>query len=167
MEVLLDPSVETVFEIIRLDTGLFEKALAGLTREMLLRRVVPGTNPLIWIAGHLASARFSMATLLGEKRTSPLAPVFGRGAVVPEDAALPQAEEVLAVWREISEVVTARLAAATPEQLAQPSPRRFPAGAQHALGGLTFLAYHEGYHLGQMAFIRKGLGLSGLVDASQ
>jgi hypothetical protein len=164
MEVALDPSIQTVSEIIRLDTGLFEKALDGLTREMLLRRVVSGANPLIWIAGHLAGARFSMASLLGEQRPSPLGPAFAKGATVPEDSALPQAAEVLAIWRTITEVVTVRMAAATAEQLAQPSPRRFP-GVQHVLGGLTFLAYHEGYHLGQMALIRKGLGQGGLVDS--
>jgi hypothetical protein len=165
MEVALDPLVETVSAIIRLDTGLFAKALDGLTHEALLRRTAPGVNPLIWIAGHLTGGRFSMAALLGETRPSPLGPAFGKGAVVPESAALPRAEEVLAVWREISEIVATRLANATPEQLAAPAQRRLPAGVQHVLGGLTFLTYHEGYHLGQMALIRKSFGLPGLVDA--
>jgi hypothetical protein len=161
----LNPSVVPVLEIIKLDTKLFEKALGGLDRQALVRPAVEHANPVIWIAGHLASARFGMAALLGEKRASPLAPVFGKGAQVPEEAALPQVDEVLAAWREISEILPTRLAEATEAQLAAPSPRRFPGGDQSVLGGLAFLTYHEGYHLGQLALIRKSLGLPGLVDA--
>jgi hypothetical protein len=161
----LSPLVTPVLGIIKFDTGLFEKALAGLDRAALLRRAVEGANPMIWIAGHLANSRFSMATLLGEPRRSPLASVFAMGATVPEDAALPNAEELLAAWREISPVVTERLSDATEEQLAAPSPRRLPDGIDSVFGAITFLTYHEGYHIGQMALIRKGLGLPGLVDA--
>jgi hypothetical protein len=161
----VNPSVTPVLEIIKLDTRLFEKALGGLDRQALVRRVVEHANPMIWIAGHLASTRFGMAAFLGGGQKSPFGPAFGRGAQVPEESALPSAEEVLAVWREASEIVTRRLAEATDAQLAAPAPRRFPIADPSVLGALTFLTYHEGYHLGQMALIRKSLGLPGLVDA--
>ena len=159
----MNPSVTPVLEILKLDTRLFEKALGGLDRQALVRRTLEHANPLIWIAGHLAGARFGMAAFLGEKRASPFAG-FGRGATVPDEAALPEAEAVLAAWREISEILTQRLAEATDAQLAAPSPKRFPIDDGSALGALTFLTYHEGYHLGQMSLIRKGMGLPGLVD---
>jgi hypothetical protein len=161
----VSPSVTPVLEIIKLDTRLFEKALGGLDRQALVRRVVEHANPMIWIAGHLTSTRFGMAAFLGGSQESPFGPAFGRGAQVPDESALPSAEEVLAVWREASEIVMRRLADVTADQLAARAPRDFPIGDKTILGALTFLTYHEGYHLGQMALIRKSLGLPGLVDA--
>jgi hypothetical protein len=159
----LNPSVLPVLEILKLDTRLFEKALDGLDRQTLVRRTVEHANPIIWMAAHLAGARFGMAAFLGERRAFPLAG-FGKGATVPDEDALPQADVVLAAWREISEIVTKRLAEATDVQLAAPSPKRFPIADGSVLGALTFLTYHEGYHFGQLSLVRKSLGLPGLVD---
>jgi hypothetical protein len=161
----LESTFATVIDIVRIDTGLFEKALVGLTREALVSRLVPGANPAIWIAGHLTGARYSMSSMLGEQRPSPLGPVFGKGATVPDEADLPDLDQLLSAWREISPVVLARLAEATEAQLAVTSPRRLPIKDGTIRGALTFLAYHEGYHLGQLALIRKSFGLPGLVDA--
>ncbi len=130
-----------------------------------MRPAVEHANPVIWIAGHLVGTRFGMAAMLGEKRTSPLPPVFGRGAQVPDEASLPQLDQVLAAWREISEILPGRMSEATEAQLAAPSPKRFPGNDRSVLGGLTFLTYHEGYHIGQLSLIRRSLGLPGLVDA--
>jgi hypothetical protein len=160
----MNPSLVPLLDLLKLDTGLLERAIDGLQREQLLRRIPQGANPMLWIAGHLTSVRFGMATLLGEARTRPWGTMFGRGVPVPEDAALPQAAEVLSEWRTISEAVVRLMTAATDAQLAAPSPRPFPIADKTILGAVTFLVYHESYHLGQMALIRKGLGLPGLVD---
>lgn len=154
-----------LLEIVKLDTRLFEKALGGLDRAALVRRPVENGNPMIWIAAHMAWARYGMASMLGEKPPFSLPEAFGRGSVVPEEAALPQAEQVLAAWRDISDVLTKRLADASEDQLAAPAPRSFPIADKSVLGGIAFLLYHEGYHIGQMALMRKSLGLPGLVDA--
>lgn len=161
----MNPSLTPVLEILKLDTRLFEKALDGLDRQALVRRPMEHANPVIWIAAHLTGARFGMAALLGEKRPFPFADGFGKGATLPDEAALPQVEAVLAAWREISEPLTRGLAEVPDARLAAPSPRRFPIGDRTVLGAITFLTYHEGYHIGQLALIRKAMGLPGLVDA--
>jgi hypothetical protein len=158
-------SQSAVLEVLRLNTGLFEKGLSGIEPKDATRRVVEGANPYVWIAGHLASARFGMASFLGQPLPPPWGTVFAKGAKPDEVSQFPSLEEILARWREVSLVLDERLLKATPEQLAAPSPRAFPIGDKSLLGGLTFLTYHEGYHLGQMAMIRKTLGLSRLVDA--
>ncbi len=160
----MNSSLAAVAGILKLNTMLFEKALGGLDRAALLRRPVVGANPPLWIAGHLVGSRFSIAAMLGEAAQSPLPPVFAKGAQVPPDADLPEPDQVLSAWRGISPVVLARLAEATAEQLAAPSPRRLPLEDNNVLGAITFLTYHEGYHIGQLAMVRKGLGLPGLVD---
>ena len=161
----MTPSLVPIVEILELDTRLFEKALADLDREALVRRIVANSNPIIWIAGHLTWARFSMAGLLDAKLTFPFPPVFGRGAVLGDEASLPHADEVLSAWRDVSDILADRLSEATEAQLMAPSPRPLPIGDKTILGMIAFLTYHEGYHIGQLALLRKALGLSGLVDA--
>jgi hypothetical protein len=161
----VDPLVASLAGIVELNNSLFAKALDGLDRRAQLARLGDGGSPIIWIAGHLVSARVGMASLLGEPRPAPWGGMFGRGAQVPEDSLLPQAEEILSAWGEASEVLVARLNAATAAQLAAPSPRNFPISDKSVVGGLTFLVYHEGYHLGQLTTLRKAQGLPGLVDA--
>ena len=46
-------------------TSLFELALEGLSEEELLQSVGDDSNPMIWLVGHLASARSSLLNLLG------------------------------------------------------------------------------------------------------
>lgn len=57
------------------------------------------------------------------------------------------------------------MAEATDMQLAAPAPRALPIADKSVLGALTFLTYHEGYHLGQIALLRKALGVTRLIDA--
>jgi uncharacterized damage-inducible protein DinB len=83
---------------------------------------------------------------------------------VPDEAELPDLDVVLGAWREVSTTLLERLRNATPEQLAASCPRSFPIEDKSVLGGLAFLTYHEGYHLGQLALMRRALGHPGLVD---
>lgn len=154
-----------ILEVVKLNTGLFEKALRDLDREALLRRPVAKGNPILWIAGHLTWSRYGMASFLGTKLDFPLPPVFAKGASVQTDALLPEGQAVLAAWREVSAALTQAMTDASDVQLVTPAPRPFPVADKSVLGALTFLTYHEGYHLGQIALLRKALGVARLVDA--
>jgi hypothetical protein len=48
-------------------------------------------------------------------------------------------------------------------ELSAKCPRDFPIADKTMRGAITFLAYHEGYHVGQMAYLRKLLGKGQLV----
>lgn len=143
-------------------TGLFLKAIDGLDDEAALKQPAPDANPLLWIAGHLATTRFGLATMAGRERPIPWGKVFHRGATL-EPGALPPLSLVRDAWREISDLLVPRLLALTDAELAAPAPRPFPIEDKTVGGAVCFLAYHEGYHVGQMSYIRKWLGLSGLV----
>ena len=160
----MHPSVVPISQIFGVSTALYEKALAGLDRETLLKRPAAGTNPILWIAGHLASGRYGLATALGRQREVPWGRLFFRGAVLDDLSALPEIGPIQEAWRDISAVVMSRLEELTEADLSGPSPRSFPIPDGSLHGAITFLAYHEGYHVGQMAFLRKWLGFPGLVD---
>jgi hypothetical protein len=151
-----------VTQIYDLNTRLYEQALEGIDPETARRQATPQSNPILWIAGHLASSRFGIAAMLGRERPLPWPKVFHRGATL-DAAALPELAIVRQGWREISEVLLPRLAEVTDDELAAPAPRSFPIEDKSLRGAITFLTYHEGYHLGQISYIRRSLGLTGLV----
>jgi hypothetical protein len=159
----MSASFAPVAQLYGLNTRLYEQALEGLDRESALRQLAPHTNPILWIAGHLASTRFGLATMLGEERPLPWSKVFHRGAALEDLAGLPDLAVVHQGWREISDVLMPRLSSLTDDELAATSPRTFPIGDRTIRGAITFFTFHEGYHLGQMGYIRKCLGFPGLL----
>ncbi len=157
-------SLGLVAQLYGISTRLYEKAVDGLDRDLLLKRPDERTNPLLWIAGHLASTRYGAMGLLGRPREVPFGRVFFRGSSVADPSALPPIAEVLAAWREVSPALQSRLEEVTDVELSAPSPREFPIADRTVGGAVTFLAYHEAYHVGQMSYVRKWLGFPGLVD---
>jgi hypothetical protein len=150
-------------QLYALNTRMYEQATDGLDRESSLKQLAPQANPILWIAGHLASTRFGIATMLGCERPMPWPKVFHRGAALADPGSLPELALVRQGWREISQVLVPRLAEVTDEELDAPAPRAFPIEDKSIRGALLFLTYHEGYHIGQIAYIRKCLGFPGLV----
>ncbi len=63
-------------------------------------------------------------------------------------------------WQTASSSLFSRLPELTGLDLVQPSPMPFPVSEQSVGGGLAFFAEHEGYHVGQLGFLRKALGYS-------
>ena len=154
-------SILPVAQVYGMNTVLYERALEGMDEEVLRRRPSENGNPPLWIAGHLASVRFGIAGLLGQPRENPLGKTFVRGASV-DAAALPDVEVIRKAWGEASALVRKGLEEATEELLAQPSPRKFPIDDATIRGAITFLCWHEGYHMGQMSLLRRCAGLAGL-----
>ncbi len=142
---------------------LFLKATADVTREQGLARVGPEANPLLWIAAHLATTRCGVAQIAGLDHARPWGRRFTRGTHVEDLAALPQMDEIRSAWGAVTEALAARLPHLTEAELAAPAPRDFPIRDKTVRGALGFLAYHEAYHIGQMALIRKALGLGSLI----
>lgn len=160
----MHPSIAPIAQLFGVSTALYEKALAGLDRETLLKRPGAESNPLLWIAGHLASSRYGLATALGRQRDVPWGKLFFRGASLDDLSTLPEIGSIQEAWRDISALVAARLEELTEAELSAPAARSFAIPDRSTRGAITFLAYHEGYHIGQMAFLRKWLGFPGLVD---
>jgi hypothetical protein len=155
-------SIATLAQLYAVSTALYERGLEGVGRDDLRRRPSDDTNPLLWIAGHLASVRIAVCGLLGAPREVPWGKTFFRGGAV-DPATLPEVDGILQVWREVTGVLNERLEAVSAADLEAPSPKKFPIADPTVRGAVTFLGWHEGYHLGQMSLLRRWLGLPGLV----
>ena len=143
--------------------SLFEMALEGLSKEELLKSVGDGSNPMIWMVGHLASTRSSLLNLLGRKQEVSWAGRFGRGTTISDAGEYPPLEQMLAVWKDTTTALMARFEEISDQELSAESPRNFPVPDKTIRGAISFMAYHEAYHVGQMAYLRKWLGRGSLV----
>ena len=141
--------------------GLISKAIAGLTEEELWHRASDQTNPIFWMLGHVVHTRGALLRIVGEDYRTGWGDIFQRGASLRERTAYPAFAEIERVRADIGRRIPERLALLTDDQLAQPSNGRFP-GAKTFADQIAFLALHDSYHVGQMAFVRKLLGHAGI-----
>jgi uncharacterized damage-inducible protein DinB len=153
--------IATIFAI---NDGLVLPALEGLTRDELWKAPTNRNNALLWIAGHVVHTRAKILQLLGEAVDTGWGKVFDRGAPAATAAdadRYPSRDEIEKAMREITPRLHARLASLDDAYLAGPARMQVP-GTNTVADELAFFALHESYHVGQLAYIRKGLGYPGL-----
>ena len=158
----MHPSILHAVQIQGVNTGLFTRALEGVTAGEALRRPCEDTNPLLWIAAHLVTTRCYLGKVVGLDCEVPWGARFARSAALDLSAGLPPVEEVLAKWNEISAALAVRFEQLGEAELAA-SAGGFPSVDQTARGALAMAALHDSYHVGQMAYLRKALGHGRLV----
>lgn len=162
-----DPRVVPLLTTLLLNGRLMENCLRDVPRSRALYRPtsddpeVPPLNNMVFLAAHLADARRYFANLLGPEVANPF-PELADGTTIDDFPQLPETEAILAAWRDLGRVVAERLTAATPEQLAEPAPHPFPVDDPTLLGAATFLCQHEDYHVGQLAYLRRLVGMGAM-----
>lgn len=142
---------------------LVYQALEGLTHEELWRPLTASNNPLLWVAGHIVQTRAWVLRILGEPVDTGWGSLFDRGAKLGDPKDYPSGPEVARVMREVSPRLQAALAGQQDEQLNRPASLQIPE-LNTLRDELAFFALHDAYHVGQLAYIRKGLGYRGLAD---
>jgi len=135
----------------------------GLSHEDSLVQPQPAGNCLNWVLGHILAHRNEVLKLLGEGPAwEPERAVrYGRGAPPLTDGAeatpLDELQNKLAASQER---LNAALDGATPERLAEPREGRM---AKNVGEWLAFLQFHEAYHIGQVALLRRTAGKEGAI----
>lgn len=159
----MDARMLPTAQLLKTSEFLFQRATSELQPEQWFE-APDGVNPMIWLAGHLTLARHTLLQTCGVDVERPWEEIFGRySKILPPDG-YPPASEVLEKWNGVTQRIGERLAGLKTEELQVQLPSELPLKDKSRLSLITFLAYHEGYHVGQMATIRKWLGLGGLID---
>jgi uncharacterized damage-inducible protein DinB len=161
----MDAAVAAVAQYFTLNDTLFERAITGLSDEELRRFPVGDANPMIWIAGHVAASRAMLAGMLDGEAAVAYPELFGQKSQPSAEAAYPPVAQIHQALKDAGARLRKRFENMTDADLLAPAPRRFPNGDPTLRGAIVFLAYHESYHIGQMAYVRKCLGYPGIVDA--
>lgn len=150
--------IHTAAHAFRQNGALLAKSIDGLTAEEWLTSPKETSNPPLWILGHLVWARAMAVKLLGSTWERPWLPLFARGAKMPAVPECPSHEEVLLGWQDVTASLTAALEGASDEVLGAAAPEKSPSFDGKISGMVTFLAFHEAYHVGQAAYLRRWMG---------
>jgi uncharacterized protein YndB with AHSA1/START domain len=148
--------------IFTLNDGLVSRALDGVDESELWLQPTERTNGLLWVVGHLVQTRAHACRLLGADVETGWADLFERGAVLQDRGRYPSREAVNEMRSTVLIGLLDALASLSGEQLARPaSGPRLP-GAKTVADQIAFFALHDSYHVGQLSYIRKALGKSGI-----
>ena len=157
------PSVAPLVFILSTNDSLVERTFQGVKPEELWTRPTPQSNPMLWLLGHMVTARAALLRSLGDDFDTGLGDLFTRGAQLQDASVYPTREKILDVSRELNARLYARLATVTDTALAQPATRAFTPAVQTGRDQLAFLVMHDTYHVGQLGYVRKALGYEGVV----
>jgi hypothetical protein len=141
--------------ILSMNERLFFNALEGISEGQAQERLSGHNNPVIWIAAHTVWARYNMLLFLGKPVKNPFEDLFENFKAYDAADPYPTLERVKTEWEQVSKLLQAALEAVTDEQLAGESPVKSPIGDFTNGGTVAFLAQHESYDIGQMAFLKK------------
>ena len=139
-----------------------KKAVEGLTDEEWLRRPSETSNHLLWIVCHMIWARGNTLGFLGSPWSKPWWPLFGRGAKLTNSADYPTPEEAVQAFGEVSALLETALSEVSEAALAEATTLKVPNCDGKLSGVINFMAYHDTYHAGQVAYVRCWLGHSGV-----
>lgn len=153
----MDDRLYGIADAFRLNAGSLQRFTEDL-QESDWSFAGTNANSIAWIVGHMALYRkMIVKTLGGEVSERPWEELVKRGAAKGGDLASFH-NEMVTEFFEYAQRGSELAAHATPEQLDQSIGKKMPNGSETVLGLLSFLSFHETYHLGQLGLLRVELG---------
>lgn len=121
------------------------------------RRARDGGGPSIaWTVGHLLHYRHYVLGLLGGDGTSPYGEVFVEDATGGAD--YPTVNELQSAWATLAPRFHEAIMSKSDDEWGRPGSGADPRSLRDQV---TFLAWHEGYHVGALGALRKAMGYPG------
>jgi len=155
-------TIESVTRIFKLNNEMVARTLAGLTDEECWQQPAGGGNPITWLVGHVTISRAQLLKKLGAAYDHGLGTHFDRGSLRGDLSSYPSRQAIEAAWHDTRARMREAFAKLTEEFLsATPTGRPLP-GATDNASLIAFSAFHESYHIGQMGYLRKMLGHTGV-----
>jgi len=154
----MEAPVAPLHAIFELNTDLLLNSLDGLSDEEAHRRLAGGGNSIAFLTAHLTDTRHFLAQRLGHPLANPLSRYLAEASSIDDVVDWPSLDDQREWWRVAGRHLCGIVAARTGEELRRPNAHRFPMGDSSELGLIAFLAQHESYHVGQVAFLRRQLG---------
>jgi uncharacterized damage-inducible protein DinB len=153
----METAVAPLASIFELNTDLLLNCLAGLSETEAQARLPGGGNSLAFLAAHLTDTRHVLVERLGSPLANPLAGYLADARGIDDIRSWPSLAEIRSAWIAVSSHVGHVLASMSHEEVTQGIAHRLSLDGTR-LGLIAFLAQHDAYHVGQMAFVRRQLG---------
>lgn len=158
----MDPSLSGLTDILTLNARLFVNCLHDVTEQQLRAQPAPDVNTIGLLACHIIDARRYLLKLIDVDVPDPFGGRLERVQKVSDMTWYPTTGDLTTWWRDLAAKLEARLDALTPDDLARPVDMPFPTDDQSVRGAIAFLTQHEAYHIGQMAYVRRCVGLAAM-----
>ncbi len=155
----MDPRLTPLSDILRLNTKLFRNCLKDVTDAQAAVRPSGTTNSLAFVAAHVTDARFDLLKLIGAEQPNPLAALLEGAQGIDDLKALPPLAEIERAWTQASRALRERLDGLSSMEVDASIECPFPLPNPTPLSVTTFFAQHDSYHVGQLALLRKYVGL--------
>ena len=149
MEIRLE-AVSHLFESTDL---MLKEVLPALEADDWHHQVEDG-NHALWILGHITVLRHRLANVLNGKDTPiPFEEVFGTSPDYTTD--YPEPASVVVAFHRTQDLLRDAFESTTADQLNGPGRGHgeFLTSDKTLLGTITFLGYHEAYHVGQLVYL--------------
>ena len=143
----------------KLNTKLFDKVLEGVKDNQQFTSPMEVANSVNWVAGHLVSSRYGVANMLGIEDKCPWGDMYDMGVDLKDSSEYPSLAEIKSAFKEISAKLESGLESAPESALTKEPPWQGPGMENSIRGTVAFMSFHESYHLGQLGYLRKLLGL--------
>jgi hypothetical protein len=151
----------------RMVEGVIRRNVEGISHQESLVQPLPGGNCLNWIMGHLVWAYTGALPLVGQKPMMEPARLsqYARGAEpLTDPARAVDFTELLEAWGEGTRRMDAGLADVQAETLGQPVPASPTGNPDETIGSLlATILFHQAYHSGQTAVLRRLVGKPGAI----
>ena len=155
----MERRIEALQKLLLLDTRLLENCLDGVDDDLARKRLTSNTNHIGFIVCHVVDSRYSLARMLGSDAECPFQEMLEDVRSVEDMREVPALADLRHAWAAVSAILSERFVEITESELREPCAIEFPVDDRTLLGGVAFLLQHEAFHLGQLAFLRKALGL--------
>lgn len=149
----------TIQSMFKTNEEIFQRTMNDVPDDKWLTPPGDGSNHLLWIMGHMLVTRAIVPRILGQSWSAPWESLFTRGAKPVSPDRYPSPPELRKAWREVAEKLSASFADAQSETFFKPAKEGSPTLDGTVAGTIGFICLHETYHLGQLGYLRKWLGL--------
>ncbi len=154
-----------IAKIFTLNSFALAKNVEGISEDASLKDTGAGST-INWVLGHILSTRRGIAKVAGLEMpwTKEGAEAYGRGSSPAANTNPVAMEEILAELEENTKTLLTWLEEQTDADLKNANP-----DGPHEIFGATIgetilgLAWHEGYHVGQVGTLRRLIGLDGAI----
>jgi uncharacterized damage-inducible protein DinB len=155
----MDPRMGPLTEILRLNTKLFRNCLDGVSDETAAIRPSASTNSAAFVAAHVTDSRFYLLKALGAEQPNPLAEYLEGRRGIDDVKRVPPLAEIQRAWTAASRALRDKLDSMMAAELDAKIESPFPMDNPTPLSLVAFFVQHDSYHIGQLALLRKHVGL--------
>lgn len=153
--------MQTLLSLFRTTNHILSLSVADLTDDMARRRTRGSEGPSVtWTIGHMLECRQNVLEYLGDERPNPWSRAFG-DVPATDGADYPSLATMRDEWQKMHEALEVAFATTTPATFDTPVPGTGIHGETRIGDKISFLAWHEGYHVGVIGAIRTAEGLAG------